>query len=667
MADDDHFDPRLGRMGKGSAPKGRRFAGLVRAATNVARGGARAGRGKSSYAGHRTGRGAGIGRLLASRDKHALYRRRRVVVKARIVRLRGGAIGGAKAHLRYLQRDGTTREGARGQVYGTAGPEADGEQFLARSEGDRHQFRFIVAPEDGGEYNDLQPLVRRLMTRMESDLGTRLDWIAVDHFNSGHPHSHILLRGVDEAGKDLVIARDYISQGLRERAAELVDLDLGPRSDREIRASRRAEIDHPRFTSIDRALVRAADAERIATPRARDPFEHDLRAGRLGALSRMGLATPLAAGRWQLAADLETVLRAMGEKGDIVRTMQREYGRASRILPPAQTRIYDPAGAGEKALVGRVVARGLADEHAGREYLIVEGVDGNSHYVKLGKAQGETGDGDGLPDGIIAGTIVEIRPREVALRPADRTIVAIAGMNDGHYDRDAHLDFDPDASPAFLDRHQRRLEALRRPLGLVRSPDGGWTIGPDHLTRVLAHEATRSADRPVTMTLRAPVALEKMVQARAATWLDHMLVGEEGLQLRDAGFGAETQTALAARRDWLVGEGLAQRHGETVSFAPDMLVTLRQRELDRYSNQLAQQLALPYRASADGEPVEGRLTRRLDLLSGRFALLENAHEFTLVPWREALDRRMGQTVSGMVVGGDIDWRFGRGRGGPGIS
>lgn len=667
MADDDHFDPRLGRMGKGSGPKGRRFAGLVRAATNVARGGARAGRGKSSYAGHRTGRGAGIGRLLASRDKHALYRRRRVVVKARIVRLRGGAIGGAKAHLRYLQRDGTTREGARGRVYGTAGPEADGEQFLARSEGDRHQFRFIVAPEDGGEYNDLKPLVRRLMTRMESDLGTRLDWIAVDHFNSGHPHSHILLRGVDEAGKDLVIARDYISQGLRERAAELVDLDLGPRSDREIRASRRAEIDHPRFTSIDRALVRAADAERIATPRARDPFEHDLRAGRLGALSRMGLATPLAAGRWQLAADLETVLRAMGEKGDIVRTMQREYGRASRILPPAQTRIYDPAGAREKALVGRVVARGLADEHAGREYLIVEGVDGNSHYVKLGKGQGETGDGDRLPDGIIAGTIVEIRPREVALRPADRTIVAIAGMNNGHYDRDAHLDFDPDASPAFLDRHQRRLEALRRPLGLVRSPDGGWTIGPDHLTRVLAHEATRSADRPVTMTLRAPVALEKMVQAQAATWLDHMLVGEEGLQLRDAGFGAETQTALAARREWLVGEGLAQRHGETVSFAPDMLVTLRQRELDRYSNQLAQQLALPYRASADGEPVEGRLTRRLDLLSGRFALLENAHEFTLVPWREALDRRMGQTVSGMVVGGDIDWRFGRGRGGPGIS
>lgn len=77
------------------------------------------------------------------------------------------------------------------------------------------------------------------------------------------------------------------------------------------------------------------------------------------------------------------------------------------------------------------------------------------------------------------------------------------------------------------------------------------------------------------MTLRAPVALTKMVRAQAATWLDHMLVGEDGLQLRNPGLGAETRTALAARRDWLAGEGLAQRHGETVSFASDMLATLR--------------------------------------------------------------------------------------------
>src|SRR3546814_10121914 len=89
--------------------------------------------------------------------------------------------------------------------------------------GDRHQFRFIVSAEDGMEYDDLKPRARRLMQRVEDDLGTKLDWVAVDHYNTGHPHTHIIVRGKDERGVDLVIARDYISHGLRERASELVD------------------------------------------------------------------------------------------------------------------------------------------------------------------------------------------------------------------------------------------------------------------------------------------------------------------------------------------------------------------------------------------------------------------------------------------------------------
>ena len=109
--------------------------------------------------------------------------------------------------MRYLQRDGTTRDGERGALYGPESDNADGKAFLAKGASDRHQFRFIVAPEDGAEYEDLKPLTRRLMTQMEQDLGTRLDWVAVDHFNTGHPHSHILVRGTDERGKEMIIAR----------------------------------------------------------------------------------------------------------------------------------------------------------------------------------------------------------------------------------------------------------------------------------------------------------------------------------------------------------------------------------------------------------------------------------------------------------------------------
>ena len=77
---------------------------------------------------------------------------------------------------------------------------------------------------------------------MEADLGTKLDWVAVDHFNTGHPHSHVVIRGKDETGKDLIIAQDYITDGIRLRAQGLATLELGPETDFELRSKLTAEI-----------------------------------------------------------------------------------------------------------------------------------------------------------------------------------------------------------------------------------------------------------------------------------------------------------------------------------------------------------------------------------------------------------------------------------------
>jgi hypothetical protein len=145
--------------------------------------------------------------------KYGAGHSRRVIVKASIVRLSGKGAAAAAAHLGYLQRDGTTRDGERGTLYGRDEDAVDAKAFQGRGAGDRHQFRFIVSPEDGDQYEDLKPLTRRLMERTEQDLGTKLDWVAVDHFNTGHPHTHILVRGKDDRGKDLVIAKDYMTRG----------------------------------------------------------------------------------------------------------------------------------------------------------------------------------------------------------------------------------------------------------------------------------------------------------------------------------------------------------------------------------------------------------------------------------------------------------------------
>jgi hypothetical protein len=149
--DEQEFDfrPRLGRS-KAKAGVGRKYLHRILAAANLARGGNASLAGPRRFSGSRIGRGAGVGRVLGRRDAFAAFRKRRVLIKSRLVRLAGKGIAGARAHLRYIQRDGTTRAGERGELYSADGDSADGKQFLERCEGDRHQFRFIVSAEDGG-------------------------------------------------------------------------------------------------------------------------------------------------------------------------------------------------------------------------------------------------------------------------------------------------------------------------------------------------------------------------------------------------------------------------------------------------------------------------------------------------------------------------------------
>ncbi len=657
MAGEDQFEPRLGRMrARGKGRRARKFASRVIAAANLARGGKAAGR-RSGFSGSRIGRGAGTGRVLATRDRYAAYRRRRVIVKARTILLKGKGFDGAKAHLRYVERDGTTREGERGRLYGPDDDRIDRAAWLEQAREDRHQFRFIVSPEDGGDYEDLKPLARRLMARAEEDLGSRLDWVAVDHFNTGHPHTHIILRGKDDSGRDLIIARDYLSHGLRERACELVDLDLGPRSDRAIEDRLRAEVEQERLTSIDRQLLSDAARDILVTSDGRNAFEQTIRMGRLRKLEQLGFAKSVGAQHWQLRAGMEDALRRMGERGDIIRTMQRAYSERAIAPAHADRIIFDPSSG--QGIVGRLVERGLADEYRDRHYLIVEATDGRSHYVDIGRAALEP---------LSAGAIVRVEPVVPATRPADRTIAAVAAANGGRYTVDAHLRFDPSASEEFAETHVRRLEAMRRVGGAVeREADGSWVIAADHLDRAAAYEVTRAKDNPVRVEVVSPEPLEKLLAMDAATWLDRELVASEPAPVRDGGFGGETRAALASRRQWLLTEGLAFEEAGKIRYRPAMLARLQRRELLGIAATLEAETGKRFVEAATGERIEGRLKGAVDLVSGRHALVERAREFSLVPWRPVLERHLGKPVSGVMRERGVSWTIGRQRGGPGLS
>ena len=206
--DEEFFEPKPGRSRRD--PTGRTDKAPVKLMQRVARSGGNPRRlgsvippAKCAPSGryNTRSRGAKISATIpresgwsVDRASGSRFRMRRVTVKARYVKAAGKGAG--RDHLAYVERDGVTREGEPGRLYSTFSDEVDRDAFLDRGIDDRHQFRFIVAPEDGARYADLKPLTRDLMARVEADLGTTLDWVAVDHHDTGHPHVHVIVRGV---------------------------------------------------------------------------------------------------------------------------------------------------------------------------------------------------------------------------------------------------------------------------------------------------------------------------------------------------------------------------------------------------------------------------------------------------------------------------------------
>lgn len=652
---DDEFEPHLGGTRSKDGKATQKYVARVLVAARLA--GAKTGVRARRFDGSRIARGASIGRLLSSRDRLAGFRSRRAIVKTRLVRLGTKGIGTARADLRYIQRDGVTREGAPGELYSASLDQADGKAFLERSANDRHQFRFIVSAEDGAEYPDLKPYIRRLMTQVETDLGTKLDWVAVDHYNTERPHSHIMLRGVDDKGQNLVIAREYISHGLRERAAELVTLDLGPRTTHEIEERLRHDVGQERLTAIDRRLLRRMDDDRIVTSADRDPFQQSIQVGRLRKLTEMELADDISGGRYRLADGLEETLQRMGERGDIIRTMQRELTRRRLDRTGVDQVIAD---GGASPIIGRVVHRGFADEHRDHHYLMVDGIDGRVRYVDIGRGDAT----EPTPEG----SIVRVAARIAGPREVDRTVAEVAAANGGRYSVDLHLRHDPSATQGFAETHVRRLEAIRRSgAGVEREADGSWIIAAGHVDRAAAYEQRRLRDRPVEVERLSPLPIEQLGRADAATWLDRELAADKPTPLRDAGFGKDVRAAMAVRRQWLIEQQLGDGTGETIRLRANALTILQRRELLRVAGEISEELGKPFAETRTGDAIEGKLARRIDLVSGRFALVEKSREFTLVPWTPVLEKQIGKQVGGIMRTDGINWRFGRGRGGPEIS
>jgi len=478
--DDAILRPRMGRKNRADQGRVPSFpVRLARTAPRPARGGGRRGRGRNQPS------------RIAVREPHALSRR--CVIKSKYVPMTGEGRKLAARHLAYLERDGVERDGSPGRLYG-ADEKFSAEEFRERIPDEKRQFRFMVSPQDGAQF-DLTELARQLMRQVEKDTGRRLIWAAVNHHDTDNPHVHIVVRGVDRDGDEFRIDRQYLAHGMRWRAQEILTRELGRRSERDLSANWAVDAGRAAFTEIDRVigdhsspdgsvtlakLLAAPEGERLAC------------LDRLQALEEMQLAVKEKAGVWRLADGWKEFLVQRGEDLDAANRLRALVGEEAslyRVLRPE-----DPV----PVTHGVVVGMGLHDELSGDLFAAVKTAARQGYYVRLSsQAAGLLQEKDGVRLG------VEVEPW---VKPADRIVSQFAQKNGGIYDSARHqrelerlpraLSGDRQPTPAErVAANARRLERLERYRLAKRLADGRWQIPADLVSQLESRERTHPQQR----------------------------------------------------------------------------------------------------------------------------------------------------------------------------
>lgn len=597
------------------------------------------------------GRGAGVGTLQSGRSQ-------RVMVKARVVAIpRSGGKAAVMRYLGYIEREGGAPDGGVSTRFGADGTtdEQALDAFAERCAGDRHSFRLIVSPEHGAAM-DLEAHTRSLMGQMERDLGTRLDWVAAVHHDTDNPHVHIIVRGVDDRGGDLVIHKDYISHGIRARASELATRELGYRTDLDVVRSQQHAVHRQQWTGIDAELVR----EQAASPHNRldfarvpaSPFakaRREIKLQRLAVLRDHGLAEQVAPGRWRIADDAREVLQSMSTETArmaLFKPHMEQEGAADYVL-------HDKESLKGRPVSGIVLDRGLANPLSGTEYILVGGFDGKIHYTTVGHySERHLTHRARVGDTV---TLSVVTPS--AAGAADRNV--LKRLKGGIYDPAAHVaevtDWKGDAlarlqatPESYVDAHCKRLDALAGRGHVEALADGRYRVPADLVERLQADPAlNRDRQGVVRLDVEARGPLSANARVIAQSFMDGELEAGTVGWLREERVTrsqAMLLEALEARTDRLEELKLVERSVDgVVELKAGYREALRAGELAEANARLAESFGQPVNLDV-ARRFEGRVTKLEQLPSGPHAVIVDRDTFALVPAKHGLDRMLGREV-----------------------
>ena len=571
--------------------------------------------------------------------------RQRVVVKAHVSRHKPGKARGSLArHVSYLGRESASADGKHGVFYDAAREGVDAKQEAVQWAQDRHHFRLIVSPERGGDILDMTSYIREVMRRVERDLDTKLQWIAVNHHNTDNPHAHVLLRGKQPDGADLVIPRQYISYGIRDRASDVATELLGERSAQEVQLAKSKEVEAERFTSLDRMIERHLENGKIDVSPSRHigygADDRRLVLGRLQFLGQMDLAHKGRGTVWQVEGDFKQALRELGDRNDIIKQVYShlgsEAGRVERMVV---------GGEPSPPVAGIVIAKASTDELGEDRFVVIRDGMGRAHY-------GQVRESDAYRD-LDVGSIAELGAGTQRRRLVTEQIAAVAKANHGLYSPELHDAYLRAVQPDSTDREiasnvrsaTSRLSFLAGfegsgGAGVSASEGGAYAVDADAFTQFSQRTSQRTDVRVI-----AEHSLAEQVEAHAVTWLDR-----QAFSLRPDERTADNPTvqeAVQQRREWLFQNGYAQRSGDEkyVDLLPGAMENLAAEERTDVAERLAARYGLPVNELPQGGTVSGEYHGTEHLHGGKLAVVASEESVFVSPIRNDPDVGAGSEVT----------------------
>ena len=266
---------------------------------------------------------------------------------------------------KYLTREGTDRDGNAAKLFGT-----DLEEYKKNMVG--KNFRIFLSPESLSV--DTEILARQFVEKLEKQTGYKFYWQGACHFNTAHPHAHLLINGVDKQGRKVNIPRDIVKTFMRETARDLCTKQIGLRTQRDLDREKEQELVAQRFTKLDSYIQEISEEHGGKRVPVAEPFKDKERVlARLETLRKLKLCTYENNG-YTLKKDWQEDLKANSKYSVYLKAREElQYSDSSAM------KTYT----GEQGLVtGKVTKIYRTDDDASDNHVVVlEALDGKAYFV----------------------------------------------------------------------------------------------------------------------------------------------------------------------------------------------------------------------------------------------------------------------------------------------